>query len=127
MNMTEAQEQEFVFKWAAQPKVRERFPELKLLHHIPNGGKRDAIEAKHLKAQGVKAGVPDLCLPVARGPYHGLYIEMKTEKGRTRAEQRWWADELSKQGYVAAICRGWRAAVTTIEWYLALKGAGKSD
>ena len=80
--MTEAQEQKAIFDWSRQPTVRGQYPELKLLHHIPNGGKRDAIEAKHLKAQGVKKGVPDLCLPVARGPYHGAYIELKTQTGR---------------------------------------------
>ena len=56
---------------------------MKLLHHIPNGGNRDVVEARHLKQQGVKKGVPDLHLPVARGSYHSLYIEMKAETGRT--------------------------------------------
>ena len=79
--MTEAQHQAAVFKWSQLPDVRQRYPELKLLHHIPNGGRRDPVEAKHLKQQGVKSGVPDLCLPVARRDYHGLYIEMKTETG----------------------------------------------
>jgi hypothetical protein len=34
-----------------------------------------------LKAEGVRAGVADLCLPAARRGYHGLYIEMKSEEG----------------------------------------------
>jgi hypothetical protein len=29
---------------------------------IPNGGKRNVITATKLKAEGVKAGVPDLCI-----------------------------------------------------------------
>ncbi|MDE7389628.1 MAG: VRR-NUC domain-containing protein, partial [Lachnospiraceae bacterium] len=93
--MTEAQHQTQVFKWALQPAVRRAYPELKLLHHIPNGGKRDPIEAKHLKEQGVKSGVPDLHLPVARGGYHGLYIEMKTETGRASQNQKWWLEQLA--------------------------------
>lgn len=74
---SEAQHQAYVIKWSQQPSIRRQWPELALLHHIPNGGTRDAVEAKHLKQQGVKSGVPDLCLPVPRGQYHGLYIEIK--------------------------------------------------
>ena len=116
--MTEAQHQVQVFKWALQPSVRIVYPELKLLHHIPNGGKRDPIEAKHLKQQGVKKGVPDLHLPVSRGGYHSLYIELKTEKGRPTAEQKWWLAELSQQGNYCIVCKGWREAVKCIEGYL---------
>lgn len=74
----EGNEQEALFRWAAF--VRGRFPEIDLLYHIPNGGSRNRLEAANLKRQGVKSGVPDLCLPVARGKYHGLYIEMKYGK-----------------------------------------------
>lgn len=96
---SEAQHQAYVIKWSQQPSIRRQWPELALLHHIPNGGTRDAVEAKHLKQQGVKSGVPDLCLPVPRGQYHGLYIEMKTESGHTSDEQEWWGERLQAQGY----------------------------
>jgi hypothetical protein len=121
--MTEAQHQAAVIKWSMQPGVRSAYPELKLLHHIPNGGNRDPIEAKHLKQQGVKPGVPDLHLPVPRGKYHSIYIEMKTEEGTTSADQDWWIEELSAQGNCCEICHGWQSAVRVIEWYLSLKGA----
>lgn len=122
MALSEAQHQANVFKWSMQPSVRTKWPELALLHHIPNGGTRDAVEGKHLKQQGVKAGVPDLCLPVARGRYHGLYIEMKTEKGRTSGAQSWWGEHLAVQGYFWKVCRGWENAVRVLEWYLSLEG-----
>lgn len=118
--MTEAQHQACVFKWSMQPTIRKKWPELALLHHIPNGGRRDAVEAKHLKAQGVKRGVPDLCLPAAKGRYHGLYIEMKTERGRLSPEQKWWGERLREQGYCWLVCRGWREATEALEWYLTL-------
>lgn len=118
--MTEAKHQAAVFKWSRQPSIRSKWPELALLHHIPNGGNRDAIEGKHLKEQGVKPGVPDMCLPVARGPYHGLYIEMKNEAGRTSPEQDWWGKRLTAQGFVWEVCHGWNAAVQVLEWYLNL-------
>ena len=69
---TESVEQQCLFRWAAFQIGR--YPELKLLYHVPNGGSRKKSEAGRFKAEGVKAGVPDLCLPVARGCSHGLYI-----------------------------------------------------
>lgn len=118
--MTEAQEQACVIKWSQQPHIRSQWPELALLFHIPNGGSRDAVEGRHLKAQGVKRGVPDLCLPVPSGRYHGLYIELKTERGRASAEQKWWIERLNAAGYFAKVCHGWEAAVRVLEWYLTL-------
>ena len=118
--MTEAQEQAYVFKWSQQPDIRAQWPELALLFHIPNGGTRDAVEGKHLKQQGVKPGVPDLFLPVPSGQYHGLFIEMKTDKGRATREQRWWIERLNAGGYFAEVCHGWESAVRVLEWYLSL-------
>ena len=74
----EANEQIKLFRWASFATAK--YPCLTLLHHIPNGGSRNQLEARNLKLQGVKSGVPDICLPVPRGKYHGLYIEMKYGK-----------------------------------------------
>ena len=122
MSVSEARHQQAVMKWSQQPTVRSKWPELALLHHIPNGGSRDAVEAKHLKDQGVKRGVPDLCLPVARDRYHGLYIELKTETGRTSEAQKWWGEKLLEHGYMFEVCHGWESAVGVLEWYLSLSG-----
>ena len=105
-----------LFTWAMWQ--QEGRPELKLLYHVPNGGKRDAKTGRALKRQGVKAGVPDLCLPVARGGYHGLYIELKAGKNTTSPKQKEWINDLGQQGYYAAACRGWEEAKETIENYL---------
>ena len=110
----EANEQAALFRWAWF--MRGKYPELDLLYHIPNGGSRN------LKRQGVRAGVPDLCLPVARGRYHGLYIEMKYGKNKTSDEQNKWLDALSKQGYAVAVCYGWESAQKVITNYLNIKG-----
>lgn len=115
---TEAQHQHNVIAWSELHMGE--YPELALLHHIPNGGTRDAVEGKHLKGQGVKPGVPDLHLPVARGSYHSLYLEMKTEAGQPTREQKWWIEQLNKQGQFAEICHGWESAVRVLEWYLSL-------
>ncbi len=124
--MTEAQHQAAVMKWSRQPEIRSKWPELAMLHHIPNGGSRDAVEGKHLKAQGVKAGVPDLHLPVAKGQYHSLYIEMKTEKGRTSVVQDWWIEHLTAKGNFVEVCHGWQSAVRVLEWYLSLPSEAAS-
>lgn len=118
--ISEAQHQAMVMKWSRQPEIRSVWPELALLYHIPNGGTRDAIEGRHLKQQGVKPGVPDLFLAAPSGKYHGLFIEMKTDKGRASDAQRQWIERLKAVGYFAQVCHGWEAAVATLEWYLSL-------
>lgn len=76
-------------------------------------------EAAKLKGEGVRAGVPDLCLPVSRGGYHGLYIELKRiSGGRVSPEQRKWLESLRQEGYMAVVCHGWDEARHTIESYL---------
>ena len=114
---TEAQEQTTLFQWA---KLREwQWPELRLLHAIPNGGSRNPIEARHLKEQGVKSGIPDLFLPCARGGWHGLYIEMKRRKGgRVSIEQKKMIIALRDQGYCVEVCEGWEEARDIITAYM---------
>lgn len=117
---TESQEQIALFQWAALQKGK--YPELELLYHVPNGGVRHATTAKRLKAEGVKAGVPDLCLPVPREDYHGLYIEMKRLKKSAESEsQKQWLAALSAQGYWTQTCKGWEDAKDTIIKYLKLE------
>lgn len=110
---TEHWEQVQLFQWASN------YRELDLMHAIPNGGKRDIRVAVKLKEEGVKAGVPDICLPVARGEKHGLYIELKRRKyGRLDSDQAKWLEALMREGYACAVCFGWEAARDVIEDYL---------
>jgi hypothetical protein len=94
------------------------YPELRLLFAIPNGGLRDKRVAAKLKAEGVKAGVPDLCLPVARKGYHALYIEMKKADGRSRLEQLNWQASLKIQGNQAVFCYSQEEAWNVLIDYL---------
>jgi hypothetical protein len=109
-------EQVELFKWVDSHAGT--IPELSLLFAIPNGGKRDKVTAVKLKAEGVRAGVPDICLPVACGKYHGLYIELKAEGGRASDSQRSWMAALAAQQYRVHLCVGWHAAKAVIEEYL---------
>ena len=89
----------------------------KALYHIPNEIKCNAAQGKQRKDIGVKSGVPDLCLPVARGQYHGLYIEMKAERGRVSENQKKWLKRLMEQGYLAKVCYGFDEAIRCIKEY----------
>ena len=113
----ESVEQKRLFEWAGYE--RGRHPELELMFHIPNEGKRSARTGARMKGEGMKSGVPDICLPVARGGCHGLYIELKRQKGgRVTEEQTKWLEDLSRQGYAVAVCRGWERASEIILEYL---------
>lgn len=117
---SEATEQETLIQWCGWQ--QSKYPELKLIYHIPNGGSRNTLEAANLKRQGVKAGVPDLCLPVARNGFHGLYIEMKYGKNKTTENQKEWLEELTAQGYFTAVCYGAEEAERIIARYLQFPG-----
>lgn len=131
----EHQEQKAVFEWAQA--LEGQHPELELLHAIPNGGGRPSkqrydkktgrmvrysVEAAKLKAEGVKPGVPDVMLPVARQGFHGLYIEMKADRGRTSKDQRRWIDRLRAEGYRVEVAVGWVAAARILAEYLGIRG-----
>lgn len=109
---TEAEEQAALFEWASY------YPELRFMYAVPNGGSRNIIEAKNLKRQGVKSGVPDICLPVAAGGYHGLYIELKVGKNKPSENQEQWLEYLNKAGYMTKVCYGFQEARETIAGYI---------
>lgn len=93
----------------------------KLIYHVPNGGHRHKLVALKLKEQGVKAGVPDLVLPMARGGYFGLYIEFKAKPpfdAAVSASQDAYIQALTEQGYLAIVCRGHIDALEAIRAYL---------
>lgn len=109
-------EQVALFQWAQLE--RNSKPELALMFAIPNGGQRNIIVASKLKAEGVKAGVPDICLPVSCHGFHALYIELKTTSGRMQQNQIEWQKALNEAGNLAVTCYGWTHARDTIVEYL---------
>ena len=116
---TESEEQQALFDWAER--LTYLYPELELMYHIPNEGKRSKAYGAKLKKEGLKEGVPDVHLPVARGQYHSLYIEMKKRSDSVTSQaQRRWIGNLKRQGNAAYVCHGWEEAVKVIEEYLKL-------
>ena len=125
---SEHAEQVALFDWARE---MERYvPELALLHAIPNGaklpwrknrrGKRYSPEAGHLISEGLKAGVPDVFLPVPRGIYHGFYIEMKIGSNKPTDKQNQWLVALAEQGYRVDVQYGADNAIKAICDYLGI-------
>lgn len=108
-----------LFMWAS--KHRLAHPELKWLYAVPNGGERNPVVAARLKAEGVKSGVSDLCLPFRAKGYSGLYIEMKKPGGRESSEQMEFGAFVVSQGFLYRCCKGWEEAKETLMWYLDIK------
>lgn len=87
---------------------------------IPNGGHRNYVEAINLKKQGTRSGVPDLMLPIPKGKYHGLFIEMKYGKNKPTQNQTEYINYLNSVGYLAVVCYSCEEAIKIINEYLAL-------
>ncbi len=111
--LTEAEEQIIAATWLSKRNIP--------FYHVPNGGYRDYYEGAKLKRMGVKSGVPDLCICVARGGYHGLYIELKRVYGGKLSDtQLVWRDILIKEGYMWREAKGSGECIRIVEDYLKL-------
>ena len=126
----ESAEQKTFILWAHL--WEQKYPPLQLLHSIPNGGARSKGEAGKMKGEGVKSGVPDLCLPYPRPGSQwpsepgsaGLYLEMKAPKpydSPISENQQWWIDNLRAAGYTVVVCCGYREAAQAVCDYLDVK------
>jgi hypothetical protein len=125
---SEHDEQATVVDWANHHTGK--YPELELLYAIPNGGgrgkpfitksgeKRPPLLAIRLKEEGLKTGIPDLCLPVARGGYHACYIEMKRQDGTLSDEQRRVQQLLARNGNYVTTCYNASQAILVLTEYL---------
>lgn len=92
-----------------------------LIFSIPNGGKRGKTTAYFMKLEGALAGVPDLCVPVAKGGYHGLYLELKDgDKGKQSEAQKAIIEELQRQNYKVVVVRSLEQFMNTINEYMRL-------
>jgi hypothetical protein len=127
---SESGHQKALFCWAALNVAT--YPQLKWLYAVPNGFFSTSGQKAKMKAEGLRDGVPDICLAVPTFSEYlpkvmlcaGLYIELKIEKRRNQKnggcseEQLEWLDYLQRAGYKALVCYGWQEAVKAIEEYL---------
>lgn len=123
---TEHAHQTALFCWASQNFTK--YPELRCMYAIPNGGERNPIVAAHLKAEGVRSGVPDIFLSWPKANWHGLYIELKRPaskgqpEGRVSKDQEVWIARLKNAGYGVAVCIGWEQARDILVEYITFQG-----
>lgn len=122
----ESQHQRALIDWATMAGMPSGLPGIPpdakvrdYLFAVPNGGGRSKAQAGILKAEGVKAGVWDLLLPVPIGRAHGLWIELKAGKNTLTEEQRAWRARMEPLGFKCVVCWSWDAAKSAIEQYLA--------
>ncbi len=109
--------QRAVWEWA-QLARRTTLPELEALFAIDCAGIRHINYARALKSRGVVAGIPDLCLPVARHGYHSLWIELKSLTGTLSSSQREWRDRLEVYGHRYMVCRTLEGVIDVVTRYL---------
>ena len=98
---------------------RLQYPQLaRLLHHSPNGGRRDAREGARFKQMGTQAGFPDLILLVAAQGYHALLLELKTRTGRQQDSQKEYQQLAEAQGYRYVVIRSLEAFMDEVNTYM---------
>lgn len=120
--MTEHAEQVAVIDWCNANEGR--YPALRWIYSSLNGifipapPKTRAKIINHMKAEGMKKGIPDLFLPAARHGYHGLFIEMKYGSNTPTIEQKDFMKFADGEGYLDAVCNGADEAIETLEWYM---------
>lgn len=87
-----------------------------------NGGYNHFALVQKLKNEGLKEGVLDLFLSVARHGFKGLYLEMKRKKGgKLSPEQETFIIRAQEEGYKTVVCEGAEAMIKAITEYLTLK------
>lgn len=114
----EFDEQKSLFYWAREPAVLNQLPALRLLSASLNGVKLTKAQAGKAKAAGMLEGESDVRLPVARGRWIGLIIEMKAGKNKATEAQMKYGHAMEAEGYQFHVCYSWLRAKEVVELYL---------
>ena len=117
---SEHSEQTLVIAWFSLACKRFKLPPFSLFA-IPNAAKRSFALAAMLKAEGMRAGIPDLFLAARSGRDQsamGLFIEMKRKPNKPSAEQLEVIDYLRRAGYHCVIAWNADEAIRAITAYL---------
>ena len=105
-------------RWAAWH--ADQCPALHLLMAVPNGGARSKATAGKLKAEGVRAGAPDLILPCPRGGKTGLALEFKAGKDSLSPAQLNMRSQLMLEGWEYVVVTEWPRGAMTLIRYLGM-------
>ena len=117
MKHLESAHQQQVIEWARMASRSAKYPMLEMLHCSLNGVKLTKTQAVIAKSQGMLSGVPDLFLPVTRGKYHGLYIEMKHGSNTLTDNQKKFLQNAANVGFAVSVCYSAQEAIKRIEDY----------
>ena len=122
--MTEHQIQSEYFKILTWNESK--YPELKYIFAIPNGGKRSIGVAVKMKRERVRRGVPDIFIPIPKMDnllciISGKWLETKTDIGKQSKEQKEYQKFLLDKGYNYALCRSVDELLDETENYLQIK------
>jgi VRR-NUC domain len=114
---SEHEEQVLLIKWCwNHPDKR-----IRLIYSHLNGMRTTVGTAIKARDAGARRGIPDLFLPVATENYHGLYIELKRQKGGVVSpQQKEMMLLLAEQNYAVYVCKGAKEASEVITKYLAI-------
>lgn len=111
MATTEREIQVSIFDWASWALRGKCF-----VFHIPNGGARHPAVARKLKAEGVKAGVADICVVLPGGRV--LWVEVKRPKGRQNTAQKEFQNACEKLGHEYHIVYSMHDFIDLVSGYL---------
>ena len=107
-----------LFCWIQQNKNDPRLPGIDRMFAIPNGGLRNKATAGKLRAEGVRAGVADVFVPIPSGGYHGLFLEMKFGRNKLTELQKEFQNYATQQGYCCKVAYSAEEAIEIIDYYL---------
>ena len=107
-----------LIEWSELPETRKKYPALKWLFAVPNGGMRSKATAAKMKQTGVKRGISDLILLYPAFGYHALTIELKYGKNKLSKEQQDFIWHHEPLGYRCIVCWSWLDAKRQIINYL---------
>jgi hypothetical protein len=114
-NPTEAKEQKAFVSW-----MRLQYPDV-IIFSVPNHLIRSQAQAMNEYSMGLLVGVPDLAIMEPRGPWHGLFIEMKRrEGGIVSGAQDSVIARLNDKGYHAIVAQGWHEAMEATQEYFSI-------
>lgn len=85
--------------------------------HIANERRTSPQQGALLKRMGVVSGVADIFIPRAARRRNGLFIELKTLKGKPSPAQIKFLDDMNAENYFALICYGAEEAIETIKTF----------
>jgi hypothetical protein len=111
-------QQAALISWSESKEAMIKYPMLKWLFAVPNGGKRSGSTAATMQRTGLKKGVLDLLLLYPSHHYHGLAIELKYGRNKPSKEQQDFIWHHEPLGYRCVVCWSWLDAKREIINYL---------